>query len=345
MFAILTAAAGTFAQSATEPASAWIEAVRILAARIVSFAPPAAVLYLDFKNLSSAEAGEASAVQRELVAELGRRGLHLATDSGQGKRLEVALSESTESYLLVARVQGPQGEQVAIAAGPPRATGAGGPAPDAVFLLRKPVWEQRRPILDFASLPSDVSDTTPLLLILQPDAMILHARPVTQWVTAQSAPLAHSAPWPRDLRGWIDLNNHKIELTGVECTGDLAKPSAVQCAATNASGKFPREMKQLPLATPIANGKQSGEGLLLDLTCGDARVALVTGAGDWTEPDSVQAYELKDEALERSGDPLAFPGPVLALWPSPDLKSARVVARNLQTGFYEASIISVTCGN
>ena len=153
------------------------------------------------------------------------------------------------------------------------------------------------------------------------------------------------SPWPRDARGWIDTNNRKIELPALECTGDLAKPVAMQCATTGANGRFPREMKQLPLAGPVSNGNESGDGLLLDLNCGDARVALVTGSGDWSEPDSIQAFELRDEALVPSGDPLPFEGPVLALWPSADLKSARAVALNLRTGMYEASIISVTCGN
>ncbi len=205
----------------------------------------------------------------------------------------------------------------------------------------------------FCEPSSEASGGTPLLLILQPESLALYAKPGPQWVVGENAPLHHASPWPRDLRGWIDLNNRKIELPGVECAGELEKPAAMQCAPASANGKFPRELKQLPLAalaatpfaTTVANGSESGDSLLLDLNCGGGRVALVTGPGDWTEPDSIQAFELRDEAMVPSGDPLPFAGPVLALWPSGDLKSARVVARKLRTGMYEASIISVTCGN
>jgi hypothetical protein len=343
--AALAGASFAQSQSASQPASVWIDAVQTLVARIVSFTPPAAPLYLDFKNLSSVDAGEAAAVRRELGAELRLRGIHLSADSNAAVQAEVALSESTDEYLLVARLHRADGEQVAVAEGPPHSGGKGAPTGYSFALARKAVWEQHQPILDFAYLPTDAAGGTPLLLILQPDDLMLWAKPSAKWVVAESAPLHHASPWPRDLRGWIDVNNRKVELPGVECTGDLAKPAAMQCAAASASGKFPREMRQLPLAAPIANGRESGNSLLLDLNCGGGGVVLVTGSGDWTEPDSIQAFELEDEALVASGDPMPFPGPVLALWPSADLKSARVVARNLRTGMYEASVVSVTCGN
>jgi hypothetical protein len=342
----LCAAAGvSLAQSGSQPASAWIDAVRTLAARIAAFTPQTGTLYLDFKNISSVDAAQAAAVRLELIAELGRRGFHLSTDPAANSQVEATLSESASEYLLVARVRRVEGDQVAIAVGPLRNTGAGGPGGDTPTLARKTVWEQRRPILDFANLPSDSAGATPLLLLVQPEALTVYAKPGAQWVTAESAPLRHPSSWPRDLRAWIDLNNRKIELSGLECTGDFAKPAAMQCAAASSGAKFPRELDQLPLATTAANGRESGEGLLLDLNCGGGRLALVTGSGDWTEPDSIQAFELKDDVLVASGDPLPFAGPVLSLWPSADLKSARVVARNLRTGMYEASIVSVTCGN
>lgn len=72
---------------------------------------------------------------------------------------------------------------------------------------------------------------------------------------------------------------------------------------------------------------------------------LVTGTGDWTQPDRIQIYEVRNHQGIAVGQPLSFPGPILAMWPTQDAKSARVVSRNLQTGMYEASIVSVACGN
>jgi hypothetical protein len=79
--------------------------------------------------------------------------------------------------------------------------------------------------------------------------------------------------------------------------------------------------------------------------CGTERHVLATGSGDWGQPDRIQAYQIAGQQAVAAGQPLEFPGPVVALWPSDDSLSARVVFRNLQTGMYEASIISVACGN
>jgi hypothetical protein len=77
--------------------------------------------------------------------------------------------------------------------------------------------------------------------------------------------------------------------------------------------------------------------------CGESWQVLVSGTSDWTEPDQIQAYEIVGGQAAAVGSRLEFPGPILALWPSTDLKSVRVVSRSLQTGMYEASIVSVSC--
>ena len=80
-------------------------------------------------------------------------------------------------------------------------------------------------------------------------------------------------------------------------------------------------------------------------TCDPGWHVLVTGTGDWTQRDQIQVYDLKNHQALANGPPLEFPGPVLALWPSKDGKTVRAVSRNLQTGAYEASIVTVSCGD
>jgi hypothetical protein len=99
-------------------------------------------------------------------------------------------------------------------------------------------------------------------------------------------------------------------------------------------------------ATPTATFSGWGDDIApITVTCGSGWHVLVTGTGDWTQPDEIQVYELKNHQAVASGPPLKFPGPILALWASEDGKTARVVSRNLQTGAYEASIVSVSCGD
>jgi hypothetical protein len=79
--------------------------------------------------------------------------------------------------------------------------------------------------------------------------------------------------------------------------------------------------------------------------CDSAWLVLVSGTGDWTVRDTLRIYRVTDHQAATVGQPVEFSGPILALWPADDGKSARVVSRNLQTGMYEASLVSVSCGN
>jgi hypothetical protein len=79
--------------------------------------------------------------------------------------------------------------------------------------------------------------------------------------------------------------------------------------------------------------------------CGEGWDVLATGKGDWTQKDQIQLYEIRDRKAVALGEPLELDGPTLAAWPSDDGKSARLISRNLETGLYEASIVSVGCGN
>lgn len=79
--------------------------------------------------------------------------------------------------------------------------------------------------------------------------------------------------------------------------------------------------------------------------CGLQWQVLATGPGDWTQPDRLQLYEIRDQRAIAVGQPLEVSGPVLTLWPASDGKSARIVVRNPDTGLYEASIVTVACGN
>ncbi|MDR3720034.1 MAG: hypothetical protein P4L00_00415, partial [Candidatus Acidoferrales bacterium] len=79
--------------------------------------------------------------------------------------------------------------------------------------------------------------------------------------------------------------------------------------------------------------------------CGSAWQVLATGAGDWTQKDQIQLYEIRDRKAIAIGQAMELPGPILALWPVGDGKSVRVISRSLESGLYEASIVSISCGN
>lgn len=94
-------------------------------------------------------------------------------------------------------------------------------------------------------------------------------------------------------------------------------------------------------------GEQSGWGSELASvrsSCGRHEQLLLTGAGDWTEPGMIQAYEIVDGKAVAVSSPVEFPGPITALWPGDIADFANAIVRNLKTGRYEAYTLTLTCG-
>jgi|SRR3984885_7306861 len=99
-------------------------------------------------------------------------------------------------------------------------------------------------------------------------------------------------------------------------------------------------------AEPASNFEGWGSDMVsIASGCGSAWQVLVTGSGDWTEKDQLQLYEIRDRGAAAIGEPVELTGPILALWAGEDGKSARVISRNLESGMYEASVVSISCSN
>ena len=76
--------------------------------------------------------------------------------------------------------------------------------------------------------------------------------------------------------------------------------------------------------------------------CGSGWQVLATGAADWTERDSIQAFELASAPAPATAA-VEVSGPVTALWPTAEGSSGNAVVRNLTSGKYEALSLSVSC--
>jgi hypothetical protein len=96
-----------------------------------------------------------------------------------------------------------------------------------------------------------------------------------------------------------------------------------------------------------------GEIASLRSGCGRGWQLLVTGSTDWTRPDAIQAVEVKDRRAVPMSAAMEFPGPIVALHtpgtrgvdPSQPTAQAFAVDHNLQTGRYEAYLLSINCAH
>ena len=82
--------------------------------------------------------------------------------------------------------------------------------------------------------------------------------------------------------------------------------------------------------------------------CGTGAQLLVSGDGEALrdrERDTVRAFEIPDREPMAVSEAIEFDGTITALWADASGTNALVVVKREETGRYEASRISVTCGN
>ena len=79
----------------------------------------------------------------------------------------------------------------------------------------------------------------------------------------------------------------------------------------------------------------------------------MTSATDWTKPDTIEAVEVRERRAVPVSAAMGFPGPVVALHtpgvravdPAKPTAQAFAVDHNLQTGRYDAYLLSINCAH
>ena len=96
---------------------------------------------------------------------------------------------------------------------------------------------------------------------------------------------------------------------------------------------------------PSAPAQFGSKRVDLPAACGGTSAEfLAAGTGDYTQPDTVRAYDVRDGALVPMSPALEFPGPILSLQSAGGAPPVAVV-HNLQSGDDEVYEISIACGH
>ena len=338
---LMTSASAAGAQSAQSPAEQmppkWNEAVHELADRIGAALPAHATLVLDVKNLSSLSALDASSIREAMQTESVHRGFRIGSAASAGTEVRLTLSEGIDSYVWVAEWRGKDEPLVAIGAVPKGSSHGEIKTKQPFHLQSELIWQQPANLLDFAVV-TNAADLSSTLVALEPGRLVFYSSADSVWQFSSAVDVPHTKPWPRDVRGTIDVEGKRVQLPDVQCTGDLENSKEVRCVPTK--GSVAREGTRIRVP-----GHEESESALLEDRCGGRFVILASGNGDWTQPDSIQGYALADSEAPStaSGSPIEFDGPVVSLYRDGKPSAARVVVRNLITGNYEAYIVTATC--
>ncbi len=210
--------------AARAAAQEWDAPARELAEKIIAHAQSRTALSLTVKNISSLPQSRVAEIERALESELRRRGVSLAEPERALEQARVTLSENTSGYLWVAEIGHDDSWDVVMVQMPLLAPAQ--PAPAALSLRRTPLWTQSEMMLNV--VPAGDGG----LLVLGGDSVSLYRVQEKKWQLAGSAPLTHSHPWPRDLRGRLVLQadgSFRAYLPGVQCSGTMQPQFNLAC--------------------------------------------------------------------------------------------------------------------
>lgn len=242
-----------------ETSSPWRQAADDFVQQVLSRASSPSTISLSFANLSSLTASEQSAIRVAIMTGVRNAGVRLVKADFALAAVEITFSEDWQSYVWVAEIRQGPGSQVVIQRVPKPQALEGGRA--SAFTIKKTLlWQQDTTMLDFYSNGQN-------LIVLEPDKIVLYSNGSGQWHAQQDLAVTHDRPWPRDLRGRLQISGFQISafLPGTLCTGTTTPP-IVQCRASD----DPWQIDQSSLAAFFSPTRNFFTGVLAGRAAGES---------------------------------------------------------------------------
>jgi hypothetical protein len=186
---------------------------------ILSRAGSPSSVNLSFQNLSQLTAETQQAAQDAIVNRFRDAGVRLVKPEMALAEVQVTFSEDWQGYVWIAQIKQGPGQQLVISRLPRPERAASARAPN-LTLRKSTIWIQDGQILDFF-----VDNQN--LVILEPAQVSVYANDGGQWRQRYTLSVTRAQPWPRDLRGKLQVNGLQLTafLPGTLCSGSLSPPS------------------------------------------------------------------------------------------------------------------------
>ena len=186
-------------------------------------------LSLEVANHSSLNQAEVESVQRGLVAAIASFGGRVVNSDPAAAAVRVSLSEDLRNYVWIAEIKQVASESSVAMISMPRLKMHVSPLEGGSLVIRKTLlWSSQDQILDVA----EIAGNPARVVVLYPEQVTIYQSQGDKWQADQSLPVAHSQPWPRDLRGRLALRNDRLfdaYLPGVFCQRTSSLPLTVTC--------------------------------------------------------------------------------------------------------------------
>jgi hypothetical protein len=361
-------------------ADALEDGARALAHR-VSLALQGDLAWLNPKNRSSLRETELKKLASVFKNELQQRGAKIASAGGSAE-IVLTVSDCPTGYLGVAEIRRATRRTETLIGSLGRADGAGQDRSQSGLVLRKELlFSQERPLIDAAFQYS-----LPIIDTLGQGEYGHYELNAGRWTPAATDRLPLAKPLSRDMRGRL---GHSVDAMGASYFTENCRLESGSWHCENGKGIWQPpgvgrdllEEKRTPPWFSAAEFKMSDKEAIIitgkdglarlysqgpepiytfpgwgseiasiQSGCGNGWQILVTGKGDWTTPDSVQAFEVGGDQLQEMTPAIDFPGPVLGLHlsgssPQSTTDGALAIVRNLFTGRYEVYVLTINCAH
>ena len=211
-------------------AADWSGPEQQLVQKIVAVSGPGAMAF-DLENRSSLNKKDFDEISNGLRNQLSARGIQIVKPEQAAISVHLSLSEDLHSYVWVAAIRLGTAEPSVVMVSTPRSETRIYVHQAAPLTIRKvPLWSQEQRILDLVSL--DVNGMPMHMVVLSADALGVYHFQDGRWQHAQSLPISHTRPWPRDMRGRVILSKDHlfdVYLPGVFCQSTANVPLSLSC--------------------------------------------------------------------------------------------------------------------
>jgi hypothetical protein len=315
---------------------------RDMARKVAETLPQAEVVAVEIQNLSTLTPKEVDRVLQAFSRGLQDSGFIL--DRGGAIHVSVMLSENVKGFLWSVEISQRDATRVLLTAVPRNSEDRPVSNSKPILLRGEKFWEGPEQILDATEVTTSNDGDT--LLLLQTDGLIIRKKSAKSSfkVEMPAAQVATRMPFGsiqgEDACRLLESSLCAVvTLNGYICTIALETRKIGECPVeAPLRGRDFRYVPNLFVSHTFPQGR--GEFTEMSGHCG-TQVQFAAGTGDYTQPDSVQAFEQQWDTFDPLSDALTFPGPVMALHVTDRVPTA--IVRNLQTGNYEAYHISITC--
>jgi hypothetical protein len=221
LFLFLPAASACQQEAASMPSTA-AEFVQLILSRGGS---PSAVA-VTFQNQSLLPPDAQEPLQNAILNAFRGANVRLVKAEQAVADVQITFSEDWQGHVWIANIQQGSSSQLVIKK-LPRQQRAPSTRVPSLTIRKISVWQQDAPILDFYQDNQN-------LLVLEPGQLSLYASDSGQWRPRQTLGIPHQHPWPRDVRGRLEVRGGEISafLPGERCSGKISPPS-LDCRASD----------------------------------------------------------------------------------------------------------------